>query len=256
VEKYCGRCRTLKPTAEFSRSSRSRDGCHSYCKPCAISANRERAARRAADIAALDIDALAKQCVRCEAVKLLADFYRSRLARDGRANICKPCSSDKQREHSAAVKADPERLSQAVAQRAEKGREYRSRPDFLPRKLANNAKWQAANPEKYKDSLKTSAHMHRARQAGALIIERVRYAEVIRRGNGTCGICKGPVEPGQESLDHIIPLSKGGNHTYENCQLACLPCNVLKGANDVWVGWADEFDEMPTSMPIPAAGAA
>lgn len=53
----------------------------------------------------------------------------------------------------------------------------------------------------------------------------------------TCGVCGLPVEPAaskpdldRASLDHIIPLSKGGHHTYDNVQLAHLRCNVRKHA--------------------------
>lgn len=32
------------------------------------------------------------------------------------------------------------------------------------------------------------------------------------------------------SLDHIIPLSRGGHHTADNVQAAHLACNHRKGA--------------------------
>ncbi|MBU1087985.1 MAG: HNH endonuclease [Candidatus Omnitrophica bacterium] len=31
------------------------------------------------------------------------------------------------------------------------------------------------------------------------------------------------------TVDHIIPLSKDGEHSYKNTQLACFKCNCLKG---------------------------
>lgn len=31
------------------------------------------------------------------------------------------------------------------------------------------------------------------------------------------------------SIDHILPLSKGGTHTEDNVELVCLPCNIRKG---------------------------
>ena len=31
------------------------------------------------------------------------------------------------------------------------------------------------------------------------------------------------------TLDHIIPVAKGGNTTFANLCLACRPCNQFKG---------------------------
>jgi 5-methylcytosine-specific restriction endonuclease McrA len=31
------------------------------------------------------------------------------------------------------------------------------------------------------------------------------------------------------NLDHIVPLSRGGDHTRSNVQLLCRKCNILKG---------------------------
>lgn len=51
-----------------------------------------------------------------------------------------------------------------------------------------------------------------------------------------CGLCAKAVNPGlrwphplSASLDHIVPLSLGGDHTVTNVQLAHLRCNVSKG---------------------------
>lgn len=53
---------------------------------------------------------------------------------------------------------------------------------------------------------------------------------------GVCGICGLPMDrevrwpdPMSKSIDHIIPLSKGGSHTQENLAWAHLGCNVRKG---------------------------
>ena len=36
--------------------------------------------------------------------------------------------------------------------------------------------------------------------------------------------------PDYPTCDHVVPLSKGGDHTYENIRLACWACNTAKGA--------------------------
>lgn len=67
--------------------------------------------------------------------------------------------------------------------------------------------------------------------------EQIVNAEVFERDGWVCGICSAPVgrlaswpDPLSASLDHILPLSKGGSHTSANVQLAHLGCNVEKGA--------------------------
>lgn len=44
--------------------------------------------------------------------------------------------------------------------------------------------------------------------------------------NQKCPYCQ---EMNKLSIDHIIPLSKGGTHTEDNIELVCLPCNLRKG---------------------------
>lgn len=68
--------------------------------------------------------------------------------------------------------------------------------------------------------------------------ERFAPVEVFERDGWTCGICDLPVDPSAKwpepdsvSLDHIIPLSRGGEHTRANTQCAHLYCNTVKGAS-------------------------
>lgn len=49
---------------------------------------------------------------------------------------------------------------------------------------------------------------------------------VMIRDGHKCQYC-GATE--QLSIDHIIPASRGGKSTYENCVACCVPCNLKKG---------------------------
>ena len=41
----------------------------------------------------------------------------------------------------------------------------------------------------------------------------------------------GTFGPDYPTIDHVIPLSKGGSHTWDNVKVACGECNcVVKGA--------------------------
>jgi 5-methylcytosine-specific restriction endonuclease McrA len=47
---------------------------------------------------------------------------------------------------------------------------------------------------------------------------------------GMCGICKDFIV-GKFHVDHVIPLSRGGEHSYANAQLAHPTCNLEKWAH-------------------------
>ena len=48
---------------------------------------------------------------------------------------------------------------------------------------------------------------------------------VFGRDGYRCQYCGGPAE----SLDHVTPRSRGGEHTWENVVACCRPCNIRKG---------------------------
>lgn len=47
---------------------------------------------------------------------------------------------------------------------------------------------------------------------------------IFARDGHRCQYCGAPAE----SIDHVHPRSKGGEHTWENVVAACRPCNVRK----------------------------
>lgn len=53
----------------------------------------------------------------------------------------------------------------------------------------------------------------------------------IQEGGRVCAICGKQMSKDETTIDHIIPLSKGGADIIQNMQLACLACNNAKGDN-------------------------
>ena len=47
---------------------------------------------------------------------------------------------------------------------------------------------------------------------------------VFARDGSRCQYCTAPAE----SIDHVVPRSRGGEHTWENVVAACRPCNARK----------------------------
>ncbi len=101
---------------------------------------------------------------------------------------------------------------------------------FAPRGSKNN---------KY-CSNRCSAKAARARRQYRLRAAYIEDVDRFVRGEmdaWTCGICSGPIDrdlrhPDQMSwsLDHVIPVSRGGVHSYENTQSSHLGCNIRKNA--------------------------
>jgi 5-methylcytosine-specific restriction endonuclease McrA len=47
---------------------------------------------------------------------------------------------------------------------------------------------------------------------------------VFARDGHACQYCGSPAE----NIDHVVPRSRGGTHTWDNVVAACRPCNVRK----------------------------
>jgi 5-methylcytosine-specific restriction endonuclease McrA len=93
-----------------------------------------------------------------------------------------------------------------------------------------NRAYYAANPDKVRQRV----DRRKARQKGARV-ERVYRRRVFERDGWRCGICGGKTlkkakhpHPKAPVLDHIIPLSKGGEHSMRNVQCAHHRCNAAK----------------------------
>lgn len=96
------------------------------------------------------------------------------------------------------------------------------------------AEGREANPEW--DERRKANYQQRRAQKLNLPADNIRPADVYERDEWVCGICSAPVDrnmswpdPMSPSLDHVLPLSRGGHHTLENVTLAHLECNVRKG---------------------------
>jgi len=57
---------------------------------------------------------------------------------------------------------------------------------------------------------------------------------IFARDSGRCAYCRGPAE----TIDHVLPRSRGGGHAWENVVAACAPCNHTKGdRTPAELGW-------------------
>lgn len=163
-----------------------------------------------------------------------ATAHRERIRASGKARYV--AHPEKQRAASAAyfaIHAEEKRAYQRVygaAYRAahpeeERARNAARRAAHREERRASDAAYHAAHPEQAREK----SAMRRAAKRN-LPTEHIAIASLYLRDKGRCGICKKPVGRATASIDHIIPLSRGGSHTYGNVQLAHLICNLRRGA--------------------------
>lgn len=79
------------------------------------------------------------------------------------------------------------------------------------------------------------SHRSRARKYGGAY-EVVRPRKIFERDEWVCQLCKKPIDPNAKvpqplaaTLDHIVPMSEGGDHVAENCRAAHFICNSKRG---------------------------
>jgi len=89
------------------------------------------------------------------------------------------------------------------------------------------AKAQKKHRLKNPDKMRMDKARRRARLTGARVQKYIQKKNIWNWASRDCGICKKPID-GEYHLDHIIPLSKGGEHSEGNLQLAHPFCNQSK----------------------------
>lgn len=139
-----------------------------------------------------------KRCSKCHRELARSEFYKNKGRPDGIQTVCKTCTR------------------------------------------RNNEAWRTANPGAHRrhyadhelspeevDARHVRRHAWRARQVGTFV-EDVHKLVLLERDDGVCGICGGDVDPLNFDIDHIVPLSRGGEHSYANTQTAHPICNSKK----------------------------
>jgi 5-methylcytosine-specific restriction endonuclease McrA len=188
-----------------------------------------------------------KACRNCGALKPLDQFATRSAARDGKSPWCKACFLEYSRAHYYPDK-------RSSAERYQKLKPYFQAyyAKNRQKKIDNARAWVLANPERRKEweqkysvesrekinaqsreyQRRTGHKYSRARELAkrTRVVEKVDRREVFARAAGLCGLCGEGVDVATFHIDHIIPLARGGEHSYANTQPAHPLCNLRKGA--------------------------
>jgi 5-methylcytosine-specific restriction endonuclease McrA len=186
-----------------------------------------------------------KTCKSCGESKPLDEYHNEKRGKYGKRSVCKVCYNAK----SKAYRESPQGQATTKAYRE---KWYEENPDYNRRYYEENREhinelnrqWKIANPDympeylaKYlpeymqkpevKERYRVQAHNRRNRLVGELPKDCL--SKLIRRYGEAC---MNPQCGGEDSIltiDHVVPVSKGGANTMENVQILCYTCNRRKG---------------------------
>lgn len=165
-------------------------------------------------------------CTKCGATKPGHGFYADKRRPSGLQSECKECV--KARSHANYVA----RREQGLAQRRAYYAANRERQlevmrewyrDNREHHRALTVRWRRENPDRRRDM-----EQSRRARAGGYFVEHVDRLELLDRHHGLCGICGEPVDPARFDVDHVVPIARGGEHSYANTQPAHRRCNQSK----------------------------
>jgi len=225
--KRCVHCDTVRPSSEFRSMAGMRDGLDSWCRECHREyaqaryvphprVRQPRAPRKARVYIHKPSLLIGSVCVICAAT-FLASRAWSRYCSD----VCRKASKHR---HLASQerRLDPQSLTCGQCGTAFQG---------------TRARRFCSSPCAIKYHRDADRDRRRAVSKGKPA-ERVFRRVVFQRDAWVCGVCYGFVDrhvehpdPASPSLDHIVPLGRGGSHSYANVQLTHLGCNIRKGAH-------------------------
>lgn len=252
----CEDCLVEKSEGDFYHHVRT--GPAPICKPCTITANRirrqdpeaykalvaERRRRRRVVLVPGH-----KICPHCSVDKPLTDFREKARGLYGRSSWCRGCEGaehraytngprreellQRRREQWAATPRTEEQKQEAAARARDWYAENKDRHQ------ANNRRWILENRDAFRIIQARYHHgspAHIRRRGYFSQVEKTltesEWLEILECFDHRCAYC---LKHHKLTMDHLIPVSKGGPHAEYNVVPACRSCNSKKSSRPLWV---------------------
>lgn len=230
--KHCACCGHDKPLASFYRDTSKRDGRSSYCRDCC----KEKARKRYAEF---------KSVIR-EKQRMYRATHGKQIRRQKRrwrqANL-----EHARRKSRQWTRDNPDRCRENHAEwrKDNRGRirDYDRRWRDLNRD--SYSAYQKAYRKRNPQAALNAASRRRARLAEFAAITKQEWRALMSEYGWRCFYCDRVLVRALRTMDHLIPLSRGGRHHVANLMPCCRACNREKNAivYPVWRGLEDLNEE-------------
>ena len=192
------RCSTCGEERESSLFPHFKGRPSGQCRMCKTASERARRERLGVPVKKLSVVGDGKKlCMHCGVMKALGDFSPSSRGRGGVSAYCKSCFAGVYRQSRGAARA-------ATAAYRERHKE-RSRAQHRVRMFEYRTKKKVTSDGSVTDKLLKDLY-----------------------STEECYYCAETTPRGLRTLDHRVPLAKGGGHTKGNLVMACWTCNCSK----------------------------
>lgn len=200
-----------------------------------------------------------RTCTVCALQLPITAFDVDRSATGGRRSHCKACRSARMKAwYEANQPRQLTRHQERKAQNRDRVRQQDTERYYRHR-------------EKRIDLATQSVHARRQRQRSANWVRGISVRSLRKRDGDLCCYCGITMTfttisrasgaqyiPTKATIEHVIPLSRNGDHSWENTKLCCWQCNIRKNATDAdsWIAAcrAGEESDLTELIPPPING--
>lgn len=165
-----------------------------------------------------------KVCMRCKIEKDISEFSKHKNTKDGLQSWCKICNKSNCKQYRVNNR------DKVIEYKKQYYKNNRDKVIGYQKKYCENNRekcleykrnWRINNPHK-------TINYHVLARAGITDkITKEDYDSIIESSGGVCFYCgRDDVDM---TIDHWVPLSRGGDHCVSNMVCACRSCNSSKG---------------------------